>query len=493
MAAMGRECGRCAACQTRGPLHRGALALALAFGTALGAQAAVHGAGADANHVEAKKVEAKKHVTRRARSHVHRTSNSEPLGFRLGGATLIPLGFVDFTSLWRSSNTGSGIVTNFANIPFSDTPAGQLSQFNLSAQNSKLGVMVRAHVGHTAVRAYAMAWFTGTLPENGHVSNTVPAFRMQLFWADLRKGPWDLMVGQDWSLLTPSLKGLSPMPSDVFVTANNDPNYQVGLTWAIQAQVRLIRHFSRHWTLGFSLENPDQYIGPNVVVPDPSYLQQFDSGSNTTTPNAWPDMIAKIAYDGRWGRHRVHAELGGLLSRFHSVTPVSLVHHAALGGGVEADGNAELFRHVRLFLDGFYSQGGGRYIFHLGPDVVVRPNGAISPVHTYSTLDGFGYRITPTTTLSGYYGLEYNEPDYSLGPNGYVGFAYPGAPDSTNRELQEYTLDLQRTFWRQRRFGALQLVCQCSYIQREPWTVRSGAPGYAHATEVYADLRYLLP
>ncbi|MHB8541179.1 MAG: hypothetical protein ACYDCD_09600, partial [Candidatus Acidiferrales bacterium] len=37
--------------------------------------------------------------------------NQSPLFFRIGGANFTPLGFLDFTSVYRSTNVGSGIGT----------------------------------------------------------------------------------------------------------------------------------------------------------------------------------------------------------------------------------------------------------------------------------------------------------------------------------------------------------------------------------------------
>jgi TolA-binding protein len=41
------------------------------------------------------------------------TQEPSPLSLRIGSAYLTPLGFMDFTAFYRSTNTGSGIGTNF--------------------------------------------------------------------------------------------------------------------------------------------------------------------------------------------------------------------------------------------------------------------------------------------------------------------------------------------------------------------------------------------
>ena len=71
----------------------------------------------------------------------------------LGDAVLTPGGFVDFETVFRTTNTESNIATNFAAIPFSNTPQGRgyriplygaISRLNL--KNSKTNI--RGHDHH---------------------------------------------------------------------------------------------------------------------------------------------------------------------------------------------------------------------------------------------------------------------------------------------------------------------------------------------------------
>ncbi len=416
-----------------------------------------------------------------------------PLGFRIGGATFTPGGFLDWTSVWRSTTVGSGIGTNFGSIPFSNTPSGQLSEFNESAQNSRLALMVSAHPGAEQVTGYVEADFLGVLPANGHVSSNSNSLRMRLYWVDVRRGHWEVLGGQSWSLLTPNRKGLSPLPANIFFTSNMDTNYQVGLVWSRDAQLRVIDHINRNWTLGVSLENPNQYVGSSVVLPNSAYASQFDTGGNTGASNPRPDIIAKLAYDGRWAGHRVHGEIAGLISGFHDAVPGTLATNSATGAGGELDGNIELLPHLDLVLNSFFSDGGGRYIFGLGPDLIVRPDGQISPVHSASTLDGFEYQFRRRWMAYGYYGAAYYGRDYVLGPGGPVGYGFPGSSSGSHRATQEGTFGVVHTFWKQPRYGALQLITQYSYLTRAPWWMAPGAPRNASLNMVYADLRYVLP
>src|SRR5580698_6292457 len=81
-------------------------------------------------------------------------SGQSPLFFRIGAAKFTPFGFLDLTTVYRSTDVGSGIGTGFASIPYSNSTAGQLSETRFSAQNSRLGMKVDSEVGDAKVLGY---------------------------------------------------------------------------------------------------------------------------------------------------------------------------------------------------------------------------------------------------------------------------------------------------------------------------------------------------
>jgi hypothetical protein len=160
-----------------------------------------------------------------------------PLQFRLGSAYITPLGFMDFTSVFRDTDPGSNIGANLGSIHYRTTSnvAGNLSEFRMSPQNSRLGTRVDAMVNGAKVLGYWEWDFLGGTgnPPAGNISvssNSYP-FRLRLFWADVRMGKFEILAGQIWSLLTPGRKGISPLPGDLFYTNVVDVNYQLGLVW----------------------------------------------------------------------------------------------------------------------------------------------------------------------------------------------------------------------------------------------------------------------
>ncbi|MGH9404645.1 MAG: hypothetical protein ACRD3D_02280, partial [Terriglobia bacterium] len=385
------------------------------------------------------------------------------ISLNIGHATLTPFGFVDATAFFRTRNLGSGIGAAFGSLPFSNSDQGRLSEVRFSAQNSRFGLQYDSEFDRNRVRGYMETDFLGVQPGNAFVTSNSDSLRLRLYWVDLTRGRFEFLAGQSWSLLTPSRNGISPEPSQLFYTQDMDTNYQVGLTWARQLQFRFVYHATPHVAAALSLENPEQYAGSALTFPAGFDANQVSTGSNTTTPNAFPDVIGKLAFDGDPGGHHVHAEITGLFSSFKTYNAASDRTFAAEGGGGSIGANYELFKNFRLFATSYLSDGGGRYLDGLAPDLVLRPNGRASLIRSEAGIGGFEFQATPDNMLYGYYGEIFIGRNYSVieAPQGgvpaYVGYGFPGASPSANRAIQEATFGVIRTFWKSPQYGALQL------------------------------------
>jgi hypothetical protein len=429
-------------------------------------------------------------------------SGTSPLAFRIGVADFTPFGFMDFTGVYRNENTGSAIGSSFGSVPFANGSTGQLSETKFSAQNSRVGLRIDSTVGDTKVLGYLETDFLGNAAANLYVTSNADTLRMRNYFVDLKNGPWELLAGQDWSLLTPNRVGLSPLPSDIFYSNDMDTNYQAGLTWARQPQLRLTFHATNEFAVALSVENPDQYVGSAVVLPAAFSAAEVDTTAASTQPNIFPDIIAKAAFDTKdinglpW-----HFEVGGLLSSYKVNTYSSAINTDSTeeGGGVTGGIDLELVKGLSLIGTGFYSYGGGRYLQGLAPDFIIKaPNSAgayeIGLVKSSSEILGLEYKATSSDTLSAYWseiqiGKRYNQ----LSTGAYVGYGYPGSSNSDNKSIEELTLANTYTFWKNPAYGALQLIGQVSYVNREPWYVAAGQPSNANMTMVFLDLRYVLP
>jgi hypothetical protein len=219
---------------------------------------------------------------------------------------------------------------------------------------------------------------------------------------------------------------------------------------------------------------------------------QVDNGAVSTTPNIRPDFVAKIAYDTQVSGKALHFELAGFSSQFRT-SPAQGKYFDAQGVGGDFDTVLEVAKNFRLIATGFYSSGGGRFAVGLGPDFVVGPDGSLSPVHSMAGVAGFEYAPNAKSQFFGYYGGTYFTRNYTVvAPGSYLGFGFPGSA-SANRQFQEPSFGYYYTFWKNPRYGALQIISEYAYLTRAPWYVAPGTPSTAHAHMIFSSLRFTLP
>jgi len=430
--------------------------------------------------------------------------NSVPPYLRLGNVCITPVGFMDFTGVWRDKNAGSGIGTNFGNFPYNTASTSKLSEFRFSPQNSRIGFRVDGNWKDVHFIGYnEMDFLSSATPTSSGVSNGAFVPRLRLFWVDVRKGKLELLGGQSWSMLTPNRTGISPLPADLFYSQVIDINYMAGLTWTRQPGIRILYHPSDTLTMGVSFENPNQYIGGSaggsgITLPSASALSgiagaQLDNttGNVLTTPNLMPDIIAKVAFDPN---KKVHVEMAGLLREFKIWDSANNTYSTTSGRGGSLNANFEVAKGFRLVTNNFYGAGGGRYLFGQSPDVVVRADGTLQTVKSAGFVEGFELNVKKWLWYA-YYGDIFIGRAALLDANGKtpIGYGYTGSANSQNRDIQELTFGFNQTLWKDAKWGAINYMGQYQYTFRNPWYVAPGAPKDTHDNAIYMNLRYTLP
>ena len=451
---------------------------------------------------------------------------TSPLQLHIGSASLTPVGFMDFTSVWRNHAAGGNIGTSFGSIPYATITNGMtpyttnLSELRLSMQNSRIGFRADADVMGAHVIGYMEADFLGTpASTNIAVTSNSNLLRSRLYWVDVRKGAWEVLGGQTWSLLTPGRSGISPIPGDIFYSQDIDVNYQAGLFWGRIPELRFVYHPSKKVAFAVAIDSPDQYGGgssgggsivlPSALSATSAYAGELDFGASSggiATPDVAPDVIAKLAFDPN---KRVHAEIGGVERNFKvyypgaaavaatSTTPaipaIPSANFSAEGGGGFANLHVEIAKGLRLLTNNFWSDGGGRYIFGQAPDLIAHANGSLSLVHSGSTVTGFEF-TQKKTMIYGYYGGIYVMRNTAVDTTGkYIGYGYTGASAGQNRAIQEATVGFNQTIWKDAKWGAINFMGQYSYLVRDPWYVASSQPVNANINMLFFNLRYTLP
>jgi len=424
-----------------------------------------------------------------------------PLQLKIGSAYITPVGFMDFTAVYRSHDEGSGIGTNFAGIKYGNTFNTHLNEWRESIQNSRIGFRVDALVKGAHVMGYMESDYLGNNPGNVAVSSNSNTLRSRLYWVDVQKDKWEFLAGQTWSLITPGRTGISPLPGNLFFSQDIDVNYQVGLVWGRIPELRLVVRPTNKVAIALALDSPEQYIGGSAGGPTPNFPtalaalatnNQLSNGASTlSTPNEVPDVIGKITIDPS---SRFHFEFGGLFREFKiwnaNPSPAGTSFSKSGGGGF-VNLNVEVFKGFRLLTNNFWADGGGRYIFGQAPDLIVRADDTISPIKAASTVSGFEY-THKNSFIYGYFGGIYVYKNTALDTNGttIVGYGVPGS-SSQNRMIAEETLGFNQTLWKDAKYGALNLMGQYSYLSRNPWATVN--PSNAHINMVFLNLRYTLP
>jgi len=453
-----------------------------------------------------------------------------PLSFRIGAADFTPGGFVDFENIFRTTNTGNVAGTNFWAIPFSNTPAGHLTEFRSTGQYSRLNLKTHAKYGGNDITGFIEFDFNGNDAANAFVTSNSHTDRLRHYWLDLKRGKWEFVGGQTWGLLTANRVGVGPGSADVFTTFNEDGNHQVGNNFTRAAQFRAAYHFNKQWAWAVGIENPQQFTGQGAEVVFPTAFNaalgtQFDAANNAGTPNVSPDILSKLAYDNDLAGRHFHFEAGGLftavkIANVPSVAGATFQNHSKIGGGIEAGLSYDLMkgsegRFFRVVGNGLWGPGVGRYLLGMGPQAVVVPVSVtgstctsagncdldVSMVRAGNALVGVEFVPAPKSQFGLYYGGAYFQrnafPDITSGAaiKPVIGFGGINEANANiqNRAIQEGTLDFTQTMWKNPQYGALLLVTQASYVTRAPWFVPAGAPKNAHLGMGYVSLKYVLP
>jgi hypothetical protein len=418
-----------------------------------------------------------------------------PLTIRVGDAELLFGGFIDATAIRRDANTGSGVGTSFGTIPFGNTVQGHMNDTQFSSQNSRLTLQATSKYGDADLKGSLEVDFLGNAPNGLNVTTNSNTLRMRVFWGQYRRGGFEFLAGQTWSLMTPNRNRLSPETADVFFSQTVDPNYQMGLTWGRTMQFRLTTRLSETIAAAVSIENPDQYVGGAVKLPAAFPPGEVDTGASVNdVPNPFPDIIGKIAFDPKIGRTHQHIDAAVLVRSFKTYNLDTDTSFKETATGGEVNVAVEPIPPVRVIANAFFSSGGGRYIANTNlPDFVVNHDASITLVKTRSYLIGTEIQAGGRTAVYAYHSQAHADPAVTTDVDGSaIGFGVPGST-AANEQIVETTAGLTQTFFRDPKIGGIQFMAQYSHVRRTPFSVPAGTPSDAAVNMLYFNVRYLLP
>ena len=441
-----------------------------------------------------------------------------PLSVRIGGTEFTPGGFVDFTNIFRTTNTGSAVSTGFNAIPFSNTAPGQITEFRSSGQYSRFNLKVTGKYGENKLNGYIEADFNGNDAANVFVTTNPHTFRLRLFYLQLQRHSWEFTAGQAWGLLTPNKVGVGASPSDLDTTMATDGNIMVGVMYSRDAQFRLAWKPSDRFGWAVAVANPQQTTAGEVVLPSggtgnpisTTLNPQVDGSAGAGVPNLMPDITTKIAFDTNPTGRNLHVEAGAIVTSVQFSVPRPGVLGAFdkksdLGGGILGGVGYSVTKKFRVLAHGMYGPGVGRYFIGFGPQFVVVPiavspttfTATPSPVHAGAGFGGVEWQAATKTQIGAYYGGFYFQrnafADITVPTLPIIGFGGIGSGLNNNRSIQEGEFVLAQTLWKNPQYGALVLTSDNSYTTRAPWFHLATQPKNAHMFMSRLDLKYVIP
>jgi hypothetical protein len=476
-----------------------------------------------------------------------------PIAIHYKGVLLTPGGFLAGETVYRTRALGADINTPFNSIPYPGAGAANTSEFFGSGRQSRISLLAEGKLSSAKLSGYYEADFLSAgITSNNNESNSY-TLRQRQAWAQaaLNSG-WTFTGGQMWSLVTETKNGVDNRTEAVPLTI--DPQYTVGFSWARQYGFRISKKVGNNFWAAFSVEDPQETLtahGANnnfFLGSAGSGGGLYNSGITTCTTNsttlvttctnaanysfnAAPDLIFKLAAQGG----PAHFELFGVLSQFRDrVYPCALTtgpcdgktgpnglgayNDTRTGGGFGANARVSLI-HKQLDL-GFHAMGGdgtGRYSTGTLSDVTVRPDGTLAMIRNYAglaTIELHPKRFDVYVNYGGEYAartwytntlvtpsapIGYGAPTFNNSGCGTEGVPGPGgfapAPSGSCTGDTRYLSEATVGFWFKPYNGPkgrIQFGPQYSYIERDAWSGKGGAPK-ATDNMFLTSFRYYLP
>lgn len=439
------------------------------------------------------------------------------------GITISPQGsFIEAATVYRSAATGGGINTPFTGIPLEHSDQAQVSEFFGSGRQSRIALKATGQLDNMKLTGYyEMDWLGTGITSNNNQSNSYVVRERQLWAQAALASGWTFTGGQMWSLATETTQGLEN--GTEVLPGTIDPQYTAGFVWARQYGFRVTKNFKNKFWIGASAENAQTL--PGGSNPANQFLGQPGAGGglyNSTANysyNLAPDMIAKIAWEPGWGHYEFFGIARFFRNRIYPNAPASSAgayNDTTVGGGIGGGFRVPLAdKKITLGLKGLYGDGTGRYGDSTIADITFKPDGQISPLHTFSALGTLEFNPSKRLNIYTNYGGDYVGRDihgqtgyglYTANMSGCKTEAVPSgsySPGSTgtcvgnNKDVQEGTVGYWFKFYAGSK-GQLRQGIQYSHFTRNLWSGAGGATnpsGGAQGSDniVETSFRYYLP
>lgn len=425
-----------------------------------------------------------------------------PPALRYRGISIVPGGFFAGEALYRSHAENADINTSWASIPYDAQSMSHLSEFRATARQTRLSLRASGLAGGATVTGYFETDFLASGTGASEVQTNGYSNRIRQLWgrAQFPDG-WTVAGGQMWSLLTMNRVGIENLTE--FAPAMIDATILPGFDYARQTSFRVTRRFvDSRTTIAFSAENAAT-VGvtpgnvPSGISGNLSGLATTGTGimANTTySTNVAPDLIAKAAFDPRFGHFEVKAIGRTFRDRLNATSTTPGKNNTLFGGAVGAAAYVPVFTPKVSYLAQAMWGEIGRY-GATSTDVIVRPNGVLSGEKSIHGITGPEFHPTSRVDLYAYGAEEYLPRNYGYGLKTIDNtkcFVETGFSCSASLKALETGA---AGFWY--RFykgpaGTVQYGMDYVYVLKEGWVGVAGAPrGIDNIVE--SSFRYYIP
>jgi len=436
-----------------------------------------------------------------------------------GGVTVKLGGFLAAESVWRSRNEAADIGSSYSGIPFSNAPQGHMSELRFTARQSRLSLLVQGDADpDTVLSMYGEFDFLGAAQSaNSNESNSYNLRIRNLYGTvDWESAGVEFLAGQNWSLVTLNSKGITPR--NEVAPAGIEAQYVPGFAWARQPQLRIVKNWDHQVWLGVSLENPQTTFAANASPAQGISVTDVIAGgpefnkANNFSLNHVPDIVGKIAWEPRIGGGQpLHVEAFGLYRSYYDRVRTAADNALGLpagndntnssGGGFGGSITWTAIPHL-LDLQGSVLTGSGigRYGSAQLPDVTIRPDGELAPVHETMFLGGATLHASRALDIYGYGGSEQESAKYYDIGTAHLGLGNPsynldgclvegGACSPNIRAITQGTAGFWWKFY-QGSFGRFQFGMQYSYTHLNAFPGAGGTKPRTDDNMVFTSFRY---
>jgi hypothetical protein len=453
-------------------------------------------------------------------------------------------GFLAAETVYREHNAVADIGTPFASIPYPFSPLFGENEFHGTARQSRISLLVEGALDPVQKLSgyYEMDFLGVGVTSNYNASNSwAPRARQLYFTYDNNEWGFHVLAGQAWSMLTQNKVGITARQENIPLTI--DANYVVGFDFTRNWQLRVVKDFGSWASFGLSIENPAElvYNGTGAVASGGNvggWLVNYANAgnaflgsggyANNFAPDVAPDIIGKAAFDPGWGHYEVFgiarffndntfgcvvspvttagppAQTEGLCSATTALTlvPGQQSQRTKSGEGVGGSVLLPFTKYVDIQASTLYGSGIGRYGAAGLSDVVVAPDGSLSPIKALHALGGIVLHPWAGLDVYAYAGLEKEQPNYwsilstgsVKGGGNFTGLGVPNAINSgcgittaasftggtsncaaINKSVSDVTVGFWQDFYKGN-YGRLAGGFEWEYIRRDAFPGFNGCP-----------------